>query len=209
MLSRTIHDSPLVIGPLRSFATWALRVRGWQVEGRLPDAPRFVLVAAPHTSSLDLPIMLAVGLHFRVRLHWLGSSLYFRWPASSLLRWLGGIPVGGASSGGPLDQATELMASVDEIAVGISPEGSRHRVQRWRTGFYHLALDATVPIVLGFIDYRRRVTGVGPSFTPTGDIEADLESVRAFYADIRGRHPERESEIVVEASRRRPSESHR
>lgn len=195
--ARTIYDVAWLEAAVRRVSGRVMRLRGWRIEGELPDAPRFVLLAAPHTSVLDLPLMLAVALHFRVRLHWLGLASYFRWPVAGLLRRLGGIPISRGPAAARVRAAADVMATHDRIAVAISPEGARRRVPRWRTGFYHLAVQSGVPVVLGFLDYQHKMAGVGPALMPTGDLEADLDAVRAFYTGMQGRHPHQQGPIAV------------
>jgi 1-acyl-sn-glycerol-3-phosphate acyltransferase len=194
---RTIHDVRWMVTLVRWFAGVVLRLRGWRIQGAPPADPRFVMVAAPHTSAWDVPLMLACVLQFRLRVHWVGLASYFRWPIAGLLRWLGGVPI----TRGPADQrvrhAAALLASEEDMVVAIAPEGSRHEVPRWRTGFYHLAVAAGVPLVLTALDHERRTAVIGPVVTPTGDIEADLVAIRAFYAGVQGRHPGRQGPITV------------
>jgi 1-acyl-sn-glycerol-3-phosphate acyltransferase len=194
---RTFYDLPPVVAILRTTSGVVLRLRGWRVEGARPAAPRFVVVAAPHTSAWDVPLMLAAALQVGIRLHWLGASSYFRWPFVGLLRWLGGVPIERGRTASRVRTTAELIAAYDHIGVAISPEGSRGLVPHWRSGFYHLAVAARIPIVLTALDHRRRRAIVGPALVPTGDIEADVATIAAFYDGVEGRYPENQGPIAV------------
>lgn len=194
---RTMHDVTWIVTIIRSVALFVLRPRGWRIEGTPPPLPRFVMVAAPHTSAWDVPLMLACALRFRLRLHFLGLSSYFRWPVAGLLRWLGGVPISRGPAADRVRTAAELMTQHDSMVIAIAPEGSRHLVPRWRTGFYHLALASDVPLVLTALDHEHRTARFGPTIHPTSDIDADLAAIRAYYDGVRGRHPERQGPITV------------
>jgi 1-acyl-sn-glycerol-3-phosphate acyltransferase len=194
---RTFHDVAWLVALLRTVSGLVLRLRGWQVVGRRPVADRFVVVAAPHTSAWDVPLMLAVALQVGVRLHWLGLSSYFRWPIAGLLRWLGGVAIDRGPAAARVQQGARLIAAYERIGVAISPEGSRHLVPHWRTGFYHLAVDAEVPLVLTALDFGHRRATIGPELVPSGDIDADMAVIRAFYDGVEGRFPAQQGPIEV------------
>lgn len=180
---------------LGRLAVLALRLAGWRLEGQLPTEPRFVLVAAPHTSYWDGVIMVLGAWAFDYRLSWLGKRELFRSPLDRLMRWLGGVPVDRASAHGAVAAAIKALSSAERMALAIPPEGTRQRTSHWKMGFYLIARRARVPIVLGYIDYRRRVAGLGPVLTPSGDLEADLAMIRRFYRGVTARHPEQVGEI--------------
>ena len=190
-MHRTIFDTPVVNTFLRAFSRITLRLTGWTVEGQLPDkATKSVLIAAPHTSNWDLPYTLMLAFVLRLRVYWMGKHSLFKGPLGPVMRWLGGIPVN-------REQANNLVASSAEamrLATGpmqliVPPEGTRGKTKRWKTGFYFIAQQAGVPIVLAFVDYERKVGGLGPLFEPTGDVEADMAAIKAFYAPIKGKNP--------------------
>jgi len=182
--------SSRAVGPVtRGLGGLYLRLSGWRVEGRLPDAPKAVVIAAPHTSNWDLPLMLAVAYVLGIRPAWLGKRELFRWPFGWLMRRLGGLPVDRGTRQNLVQQAIDRFDAVDRLLLVIPPSGTRGRATHWRSGFYHIARGARVPIVCGFLDYRRKVGGIGPAFTPSGDLAADMGELRAFYADITGRFP--------------------
>jgi len=179
------------IGP--RLARSLVRALGWQLEGSPPDVPRYVLVGAPHTSNADLTLALLVSVAMGIRLHWLGKDSLFRPPLGVLLRAVGGIPVERGSRSGTVERMAARIRERDRFVLGISPEGTRGIARHWSTGFYHIAVAAGVPIVLGFADYDKRIAGIGPTVYPTGDIDADFVAIASFYRSMRGKHPERQA----------------
>ncbi len=175
----------------RSIALWLYGLAGWKVEGVAPAAAKFVVIAAPHTSNWDLPLMLGVAYKFRIRLHWMGKDALFRPPFGWLMKRLGGIPIDRSKANNVVSQMVDIFNDADSLAVAIPPEGTRSKVRIWKTGFYNIAHGASVPIVLGFLDYRRKVGGIGGVFETTGDYDADLAAIKAFYADITGKHDDK------------------
>ena len=168
-----------------------LRLFGWRVEGRLPDDAKVVVIAAPHTSNWDLPFMLAVAYVLGVAPAWLGKRELFRWPFGGVMRWLGGISVDRSARRNLVQQVVDRFGAVDRLFLVIPPSGTRSRATHWRSGFYHIARGAGVPIVCAFLDYARKVGGIGPVLTPTGDVRADMHVIRRFYAPVSGRYPAR------------------
>ncbi|GAB4572265.1 MAG: lysophospholipid acyltransferase family protein [Anaerolineae bacterium] len=167
-----------------------LRLLGWRIIGTPPDIPKYVLVGAPHTSNTDGFLMILVTTALRMRLNFLMKDSWFRGPLGAISRRLGGIPIDRSTSHNTVEQIVEAFKTHDTLALAITPEGTRRRTDHWRSGFYHIARQAGVPIVLAFADYTRKEVGFGPVITPTGDIKTDMDRIRAFYADKTGRFPE-------------------
>ncbi len=151
---------------------------------------RYVAIGAPHTSNWDFVTFLAVVSRLGLPAKYLGKDTLFRWPFGGLMRRLGGIPVRRDRGEQTVAGVVEELAGVDRMALVIAPEGTRRAAPFWRSGFYRIAEAARLPIVLGFVDYSRKVAGVGPTLYPTGDVGADMAKIRAFYADKVGRVPE-------------------
>ena len=189
-MQRTIFDTPVVHACLRGLSRFILRTKGWQVQGALPaGAAKSVLIAAPHTSNWDLPYTLMVAFCLRLNIYWMGKSSIFRWPFGPLMRWLGGIAVDRSKSNNLVSaSAAALLAADGPLQLVVPPEGTRGKTRHWKTGFYYIALEAKVPIVLAYMDYERKVSGLGPTFHPTGDVEADMAEIKRFYAPFKGRH---------------------
>lgn len=167
------------------------RLIGWRTEGQIPDVPKFVIVGAPHTSNLDGLLMFPAAWLFRVRLRWMGKQSLFRPPLGWLLRWLGGVPIDRSGPRRAVQQMVDTFSQHDRLALLVTPEGTRGKAERWKTGFYYIAQGAGVPIVLAYIDYRRRVIGIGPIIQPDGDLDADLRLMHTFYSDKAARYPDK------------------
>ena len=191
-MSYTIFDVPILRGILRWLAILYLKMIGWRREGSLPDIPKYVIIVAPHTSNWDFPIGLALAFDLKLRGYWLGKDGLFRWPFHGFFRWLGGIPIDRSRSSDVVAQMVQVFKERNKLTMVLAPEGTRKKVAYWKSGFYHIARGADVPIVLAFIDYLRKAGGIGPVFKPSGDIETDMEYIRAFYATVTGKHPEKQ-----------------
>ena len=174
---------------LRGVGRLYLRIFGWRVEGRFPDAAKTVVIAAPHTSNWDLPLMLAIAWVLDVRPSWLGKQELFRRPFGWFMRRLGGVPVDRTARQNTVQQAVDRFGAVERLHLVIPPSGTRSRATHWRSGFYHIARGAGVPIVCAYLDYRTRVGGIGPAITPSGDIAADMARIRDFYATKQAKYP--------------------
>lgn len=185
----------------RRLARLGLRVTRWSSDGLPPDEPKYVTIAAPHTTNWDLLYLLLHAWSHGLRISWLGKDTLFRGPAGWVLRGVGGIPVRRDRRSGMVASIADEFRARPELIVVIPPEGTRKAAPRWKSGFYEIAVAADVPIVCSYLDYARRVGGFGPVVRPTGDIEADMVPIREFYTGIRGKYPDRQGEIVV----RRPA----
>ena len=166
-------------------------IMGWRYEGEFPANKKFVIIGAPHTSNWDLPHLLATASQMGIKVHWLGKDAIFKKPFAGLMRKLGGIPIDRSKATGAVDQTIAVFDEYDEFYLVVPPEGTRGKVKYWKTGFYHIAHGAGVPIVLGFMDYSRKVAGVGPAIRTTGDYEADMKVIRAFYDTVKGKYPDK------------------
>lgn len=185
----TVFDTP-VVSHLMYAASWVLlRLTGWRTHNAPPDIPKYVIAGAPHTSNWDFVYAIAFAFVFKIRIFWMGKSSLFRFPFGPYFRWMGGIPIDRSKPHGVVAQTIEKIKNADRLILVVAPEGTRKSVPKWKTGFYHVARGANVPIVLAFLDYKKRTGGFGPVFTPTGDIDADMREIRSFFATISGRHP--------------------
>ncbi len=175
---------PLTVRLFRPLAHLWLWAGGWKIEGDLPDIPKYVVVAAPHTTNWDLPNALSAGLHWGQRIHWMGKHTLFKWPFGGLMRWLGGVSIDRTKNNNVVAQMVDWFGTEERLVLVIPPSGTRSATVKWKTGFYHIAVGAGVPLALCFIDYRRRVIGMAQVFHPTGNFEADLAAIEAIYAPI-------------------------
>ena len=188
-MHHTIFDTPIVNTLLRGLSIAFLRLTGWKVLGKLPaDAAKSVLIAAPHTSNWDLPYTLMVAFVLRLNVYWIGKSSLFKPPFRGVMMWLGGIPVDRAQSNNLVAaSSTAIMQATGRLQLIVPPEGTRSGTRYWKTGFYYIALGAGVPIVMAYLDYDKKIGGLGPVFQATGDIEADMVTIKAFYAGVKGK----------------------
>ena len=189
-MHRTIFDTPIVNTALRGLSLAFLKATGWKIEGNLPKGvTKCVLIAAPHTSNWDLPYTLMVAFALRLQIYWMGKSSIFSFPFGSLMRWLGGIAVNRSQASNLVDScAQELVKAQGSVHLVVPPEGTRSKTRYWKTGFYYIAQQAQVPIVMAYMDYSTRRSGLGPVFTPTGNIDADMAAIQNFYAPFKGKN---------------------
>ena len=189
-MHRTLFTTPVVNTLLRAGALAFLKLNGWTVQGVLPaKAHKAVLIAAPHTSNWDLPYTLMVAFALRLNIYWMGKAGIFRFPFRGLMLWLGGIPVDRSRANNLVAASAQAIRQANgPLQLVVPPEGTRGKTRYWKTGFHHIAVAAGVPIVLSYMDYGRKVTGIGPIFVPTGDIDADMLRIKAFYAPFKGKN---------------------
>jgi len=189
-MRRTIFTTPGVNTLLRTFSVGFLRLTGWKLEGSLPyHASKSVFIAAPHTSNWDLPYTLMVAFALRLNIYWMGKQSIFKAPFGGVMRWLGGIPVNREQSTNLVAASAAAIKAADgPLQLIVPPEGTRSKTRYWKTGFYYIALQAEVPIVMAYMDYPSKRSGLGPIFEPSGDIEADMVKIKAFYAPFKGKN---------------------
>jgi len=180
---------------MKALANLLLRVGGWRVEGEPPEARKYVLIAAPHTSNWDFIWVLAFGFHYGIKIRWVGKHTLFRWPYGWFMRMLGGVPVRRNRRQNFVKQMADALTAADSMCLVVPVEGTRRYVDHWKSGFYHIARIAGVPIVMSFLDYGRRVGGIGPTLQPTGDVRRDMDLLRTFYSDKVGKFPANTSAI--------------
>lgn len=175
-------------------ARWLLALSGWRIAGALPACPQFVVIVAPHTSSWDFFFAVLAMLATDLKISWLGKHTIFRFPVGWLLRWLGGEPIDRAAPGRAVDSAIERFRAGQPWVLGLSPEGTRRRVEQWKSGFHRIAVAAGVPIVPVWIDYQAREVGIGAPFMPSPDEAADVSALRAVFRKGMAKYPERFAE---------------
>lgn len=184
----TIFANRALTPPLRGLARLLLKVAGWTCENEKPGADRYVAVMAPHTSNWDFLYFLAAALVFRLEVRWLGKDALFAGPLGPVMKWFGGVPVNRGAAKDIVPDAVAFLRSGQKAALAIAPEGTRSSVMRWKTGFYRIAVEADVPILLSWLDYPSKTAGLGPLFQPTGDMEVDLQTIQDFYKPWRGKN---------------------
>ncbi len=174
-----------------------IKLLGWKAVGKMPNAPKYILVGYPHTSNYDTLIGIFIFLSMGVHIKWIGKQSLFKGPVGWLLKKTGGIPVNRQKSQNFVKNIQTVFNKYDRLVIALSPEGTRQKTDFWRTGFYYMALAAQVPIVLGYLDYPTKTGGFGPLIWPSGNIKQDMEKIRAFYQGIHGKYPQLEGAIRI------------
>ena len=157
------------------------KLRGWRIDGTLPPEKKFIIAGGPHTSNWDFAIFLGAVDQLGVRPSYLGKHSLFRWPLKRFMLDMGGIPIDRSKRANYVDQVVAEFDKHDELALVIAPEGTRDSDGRWKSGFYHIALGAEVPIVLAWIDRKRRIGAIGPVIHPSGDYRADIKRIAEHF----------------------------
>ena len=170
---------------------------GWRVEGEVPATGKMVVIAAPHTSNWDLLYVLGAAYSLRLSIYWLGKKSLFPPVLGQVLRFFGGIPVDRSKHTNLVAQLVQRYRDCEQLAIVIPPAGTRRRTDFWYSGFYQIAKGANIPIVCGFLDYKRKVAGLGPAFIPSDNLSRDMDLIRDFYGPIQGRYPEKTSRIFL------------
>lgn len=167
------------------------RLRGWKPGGTIPsEISHCVVIAAPHTSNWDFVYGIVTVHLLQLKLNYLAKRELFVWPIKSIFSSTGGIPVERKGKHHLVDDMVDLFKKRDRLILAIPPEGTRKRVEKWKSGFYHIALAAKVPVVLGYIDYKTKTAGFGPVIHLSGDKVADAKRIREFYETVQAKYPE-------------------
>ncbi|MEZ4287482.1 MAG: lysophospholipid acyltransferase family protein [Polyangiales bacterium] len=160
--------------------TW-LKAMGWRVNCPLPDERKYVILAAPHTSNWDGLLMVLMNYACGLRCNWMVKDDVMRFPFKSALRGLGAVPIDRSKSGDLVAQVAEHFRSNEEFHLLIAPEGTRSYRDYWKSGFYHIARQAEVPVLLSYLNYKDKIGGFGPMVVLSGDSRKDMDAMRAFY----------------------------
>ncbi len=178
-------------GCTRWLGRYCLQLCGWKVGGEIPNLPKFLIIAAPHTSNWDFPLGIAAMYAIGFRIYWMGKHSLFHWPMGVIMRWLGGIPIDRRAPQGMVEQMVGQIHAHDQIILAIPPEGTRKKVERWKSGFYRIAEQAGIPILLAKLDYANKTVTIGPLFHPSGDLDADMQQIMAQYDASMARYPDK------------------
>ena len=188
MYHRTLFNTPVVFHIFYAIAWLGLRIAGWKIKGRPPDLAKYIVIAYPHTSNWDFPLGVAVSILFRIKIYWLGKESLFKGVAGPVMKWLGGKPIDRSEAHDVVQQTINTFEQNDAMIVAVAPEGTRSQVGKWKTGFYHIAVGANLPIILGYFDYAKKQAGCLESFTPTGNIDQDMISIKTAYQGVEGKY---------------------
>ncbi|MBU6166852.1 MAG: lysophospholipid acyltransferase family protein [Alphaproteobacteria bacterium] len=189
---------------LSALLEWLLvqffRAQGWKAVAERPIPAKAVIIAAPHTSNWDFVYYIGLTRELGIETSFMAKRQLFRWPLGNFMRQMGGVEVNREAGGNYVQAMIDEFNRRDQFLLTIAPEGTRKAVGQWKTGFYHIALGAKVPLIIGMMDYARKTGGLGVAFMPTGDYAADMARVEEFYRSCTPRHPEHAMKSIVAAS---------
>ncbi|MEI8259268.1 MAG: lysophospholipid acyltransferase family protein [Deltaproteobacteria bacterium] len=166
----------------RRIAARTLELAGWKYEGPVPTEPKFVMLAVPHTSNWDGALLVLLTRSIGLEIQWMVKDAWIKGALGPAMRGLGAVGVDRSRRQNLVEQMIEQFGTRDRFALAIPPEGTRSRVPYWKSGFYHIALGARVPVVPGYLDFARKRGGLGPAIQLTGNPVVDMDVIRAFYA---------------------------
>lgn len=191
LLAQDDHARPSLLSrAVRRVVLALFRWKGWRMEGAHPGVAKFVITGAPHTTNWDFVFFLGATQHFGIRPSFIGKHTLFKWPMARFMRDMGGVSVDRSRRGANyVEQVAAEFARRDELALVVAPEGSRSSAGEWRSGFYHIAQAAGVPVVPAWVDNATMRGGLGPAIWLTGDYRADLARIAAFYRSVMPDHP--------------------
>ena len=185
----TVFSTPIITPFIRFIALAIAKLRGWKVPDENPGLNKAVLIGAPHTSNWDFFLMLMGAIIMRLEVNWIGKHTLFVPPLGPIMRWLGGTAIDRKNSKNFVDAVVEQFEKSDKLMIVIAPEGTRSKVEKWKSGFYYMAHLSNVPIVMSYVDYQDKIVGIKGVFTPTGDAEKDIAYMQKLYGDVHGKRP--------------------
>ena len=172
------------------FGRSVLKLFGWQVEGRIPNVERLLIIGAPHTSNWDFVLGIGAILGINARVRWLGKHSVFKFGVTWFFRWLGGIPVNRAQPDAVMGYVDEAVERDNGLVLVVAPEGTRKKAEKWKSGFLRIAKKNSCVIQLGALDFPNKRIVLGPIFTPTGDNQADIAAIIEYYQQFSGKYPD-------------------
>lgn len=188
-MAEVIRQPSLPSRLFRKALVWLYHRNGWTASGIVPEPRKFVLIAAPHTSNWDFLNFIGLTDDLGITPHFMAKKSLFRWPWKNFMLDMGGVPVDRSGNQNYVQAMIDEFAKRTEFMLTIAPEGTRGAVRKWKTGFYHIAVGAKVPLVLGMMDYAKKTGGLGPAIWPTGDFKADMAKVAELYATVTPKYP--------------------
>lgn len=177
----------------RALGLTIMRFTGWRVAGNIPNLPKFVIIVAPHTSNWDFVHGMAAAFALGLRISWMGKNALFKKPFGGVMRWLGGVSIDRSAPHGVVKQTVDIFSSRPQLVLGITPEGTRSKVDHWKMGFYHIAKGSGLPIVPVYFDYPKRTIGFGELLIPGDDADSDFQIIVDFYRGHLGKRPQNQT----------------
>ena len=176
-----------------------LWMMGWKKSGEFPDFKKYVIIAGPHTSNWDGLLMLSFAAVYDLPIKWMVKDSLIKGPMGWFLKMMGAVPINRRSSHNVVEQMAKRFEDTDSLFLAVPPEGTRGYRDYWKSGFYFIAKEANVPIVMSFLDYSKKEGGVGGYLIPSDDLKADMDKLRAFYGTKQGLYPKKVSRIRLRA----------
>jgi 1-acyl-sn-glycerol-3-phosphate acyltransferase len=187
----TIFNTPVLAQIFQVLSILLLGLFGWRAVGKVPkDIRKYIIIAAPHTSYWDFPMFLLVVFALRLNLNVFIKHTLFIGPIGWFLSYCGGVPIDRRAAGARVRQTVQEFENNDDMVLLITPEGTRSAQTNWKTGFYHIASEANVPVAVAFVDTAARRSGIDHFITPSGDIDKQMAEIKAFYDTKRGVKPQ-------------------
>ncbi|SDI28592.1 1-acyl-sn-glycerol-3-phosphate acyltransferases [Ferrimonas sediminum] len=171
-------------------SAWLLKRLGWSIQGQIPATGRYIIIVGPHTSNWDFPIGILAQWALGMNANFIGKHQLFRWPLGWFFRALGGFPVNRGKQNNLVNTAIELFASQENFILALAPEGTRKPVNRWKTGFYHIAKQARVPIYCAGLDFKSKTVIIRAPLVPGNDMASDMNTILDFFRAIPGKYPQ-------------------
>jgi len=166
-----------------------MRLFGWRVEGKMPNLPKFILIGAPHTSNWDFLLFVGVIFRLKANVRFMGKAELFRGPLAWFFYWCGGIPVDRKKNTGLVEQMVAAFKRSEKFILTIAPEGTRYQVKEWKRGFYHIAKEAGIPLVMAKVDSKNKTMHIGEVYHLTGSIEDDMQAIQDSFKGLVGINP--------------------
>jgi len=189
-MQATLFDTPVLKQVMKGLSWLFLKITRFSIVGLPPKGRGYVMIAAPHTSNWDFPYLLAMAYTLDIKIHWMGKSSLFKGVWGPIMRYLGGISIDRSKNTNMVQQVVEYYETHPGTIVVIPPEGTRSKAERWKSGFYHIAVGAKVDIVLAYLCFAKREGGILNVYTPSGEIEKDMPEIQAYYEGVTGAKPE-------------------
>lgn len=168
------------------------KILGWEITGftNFDSVEKVIIIAAPHTHWLDFPLGILLRSTLGVKVNFVGKKELFKWPYGFIFKALGGAPIERKKNENQVEAIARLFNKHEVFRMAMSPEGTRQKVEQWRTGFYYIAKTAKAPIIMFTLDFKNKQNHFSEPFYPTDDIKADFKFIKSFYQDVKGKIPE-------------------
>jgi len=199
------HPAQKCSGFAHYFGRFLIKVFGWRVEGGVPANKHMLIIAAPHTSNWDALFLLGAAYSFGIKVNWLVKNSFFVPVLAQMITYFGGVPVDRSRATNMVSRLADQIRNSDGTNLVVPPAGTRSYTEYWKSGFYRIALEANIPGVCGYLDYDRKVAGLGLTFELSGEVKADMARIREFYEPLVGKYPDQKSRVLLKEEEETPS----